>query len=48
MKFDESFHRTFYDCSQFYLQGKGGCFDPKAPITREEFCVVLQRVMEAM
>ena len=25
MKFDESFHRTFYDCSQFYLQGKG-CF----------------------
>lgn len=31
-----------------YLQGKGGCFDPKAPITREEFCVVLQRVMEAM
>lgn len=31
-----------------YLQGKGGCFAPKAPITREEFCVVLQRVMEAM
>ena len=26
MKFDESFHRTFYDCSQFYLQGKGGFF----------------------
>lgn len=31
-----------------YLQGKGRRFDPKAPITREEFCVVLQRVMEAM
>lgn len=29
-----------------YLQGKGGCFDPKAPITREEFCVVLKRVLE--
>lgn len=29
-----------------YLQGKGGCFDPKAPITREEFCVVLRRVLE--
>ena len=26
MKFDETFHRTFYDCSQFYLQGKGGFF----------------------
>ena len=29
-----------------YLQGKDGCFDPKAPITREEFCVVLKRVLE--
>ena len=29
-----------------YLQGKGGCFDPKAPITREEFCMVLKRVLE--
>ena len=28
------------------MQGKGEAFDPKAPITREEFCVVLKRVLE--
>ena len=37
-----------YCVSRGFMQGKGENFDPKAPITREEFCVVLQRVMEAM
>ena len=37
-----------YCVSRGFLQGRGENFDPKAPITREEFCVVLQRVMEAM
>ena len=37
-----------YCVSRGFMQGKGEKFDPKAPITREEFCVVLQRVMEAM
>ena len=37
-----------YCVSRGFMQGKGENFDPKAPITREEFCVVLRRVMEAM